>query len=549
VALLRQAAESLRAFGRSFANPSLRRLQLAGVGSTIGTGAYAVAISVFAYHAGGARAVGLLFFARWGLAAALAPWLGVLADRWSRRLVMIGSDLARVLLVGGIAAIVETHGPALAVYGLAVGSSVASSAFQPAQAALLPSLAQTPEELTSANVAMSTIANVGFLAGPAAGGALLASTSTSVVFLATVGALIWSVVCVARLPSDRVERAEGGGQALAGSLVAGFRAILSQPPLRLVVGLTCGQMLVTGAFEVLLVIVALRLLHAGNSGVGWLNTAFGVGGILGGVASAALAGRKRLAADFAVGLLLWGIPIAVIAVWANLGFALILVGLAAVGGTITDVAGMTLLQRAADDDVLGRVFGVLESLIFLGLATGAAVTSALVGSVGIRGTLVAAGLLLPVCVLATAGKLRALDATARVPAEPLALLRSIAIFAPLPPPVLERLAASATLVTCSAGEVVFSRGDAGDRFYTIEAGQAVVELGDGETRELGPGDFFGEIALLRDVPRTATVRALTDLRLYSLERDDFIAAVTGHAPSREAADRVVAARLPAGAAL
>jgi MFS family permease len=548
VAVLRQAAESLRAFGRSFANPRLRRLQLAGIGSTIGTGAYAVAISVFAFHAGGARAVGLLFFARWGLAAALAPWLGFLADRWSRRLVMIASDLTRVLLVGGIAALVETHGSALAVYALAVASSVASSAFQPAQAALLPSLARTPEELASANVAMSTIGNVGFLAGPALGGVLLAAATTSVVFLVTVGALIWSVVCVAQLPSDRVERAESAEQALAASLVAGFRAIASEPPLRLIVGLTCAQTLVTGAFEVLLVVVALRLLHAGNAGVGWLNTAFGVGGVLGGVAAVALVGRKRLAADFGIGLLLWGIPIALIAAWANLGFALVFVGLAAIGGTITDVAGMTLLQRAADEEVLGRVFGVLESLIFLGLAIGAAITSALVGSIGIRPTLVAAGLLLPVCVLAAAGRLRALDATARAPAESLALLRSIAMFAALPPPVLERLASTATLVTAPAGGVVFSRGDPGVRFYAIESGGVAVELEGGETRELGAGDFFGEIALLRDVPRTATVRALDDLRLYALERDDFIAAVTGHAPSREAADSVVAARMPAGAA-
>jgi CRP-like cAMP-binding protein len=122
------------------------------------------------------------------------------------------------------------------------------------------------------------------------------------------------------------------------------------------------------------------------------------------------------------------------------------------------------------------------------------------------------------------------------------------MFAALPPPVLERLASTATLVTAPAGGVVFSRGDPGVRFYAIESGGVAVELEGGETRELGAGDFFGEIALLRDVPRTATVRALDDLRLYALERDDFIAAVTGHAPSREAADSVVAARLPAGAA-
>jgi MFS family permease len=549
VALVRQWAESLRAFATSFRNPHLRSLQLAGVGSTIGTGAYAIAISVYAYRAGGTRAVGLIFFARWGLAAAVAPWLALLADRRSRRLVMIGSDLSRVAAIAGIAVLDATHGPSLAVYALAVAASVASTAFQPAQAALLPTLARTPEELTSANVAMSTIASVGFLAGPALGGILLAATRPSVVFAFTAGSLLWSVACVLQLPPDRTPAADAGGEGLLSSLLAGFRAIGSTSALRVIVGLTAVQVLVTGAFEVLLVVVALRMLHAGNAGVGWLNAAFGVGAVLGGVVAAALVGRKRLAGDFGLGVLLWGAPLAIVAAWSNLGFALVLVALVGVGNSIVDVAGTTLLQRSAEDAVLARVFGVFETLIFLGQAVGSAIAPGLVASIGVRPTLVVAGLVLPVIVLAWWGRLRAIDAAGRVATEPLELLRAIPIFAPLPPPVIERLAATAALVDVPAGGVVFSRGDEGDRFYVIESGRATVEVGEGETRELGPGDFFGEIALLRDVPRTATVRARQELRLYALERDDFIAAVTGHAPSRDAADRVVAARLPAGAAL
>jgi MFS family permease len=545
-----QLLESLRAFTLTFRNRELRSLQLAGIGSTLGTWAYLVALAVYAYHAGGARAVGLIAFVRWGLAAGVAPWLALVADRVSRRRVMLAADLTRVALAAGMAALAALDGPSLAVYALAVFVSIVSTAFPPAQAALLPSLATTPEELTSANVAMSTIASVGFLVGPAIGGVVLAVSGPSAVFAVTAGTFLWSALCVLQVRNDpRPKKAEGDAAALLDDLLAGFRAIFSAPALRIVIGLTAAQTLVTGAVEVLLVVVALRFVGAGNSGVGWLNSAFGVGGLLGALVVAALAGRKRLAGDFGVGVLLWGLPLALMAAWASLGLAFALFVVIGIGNTLVDVSGITLMQRTATEDVLARVFGVLESLALVTLAVGAAVAPALVAALGIRASLIAVGSALPVAVLLLWPKLRAIDAGARVPEEALALLRSIAMFAPLPPPVLERLAASAALVTFGAGDVVFSRGEAGDRFYAIEAGRAAVELGDGATRELGPGDFFGEIALLRDVPRTATVRALAELRLCALERDDFIAAVTGHAPSRAAADSVLAARLPAGALL
>jgi MFS family permease len=544
-----RVSESLRAFSISFANPQLRRLQVAGVGSTLGNWAYGVALAVYAYHAGGTRTVGLLLAVRWGLSAAAAPWLAVLADRISRRRVMLASDIVRIGLVGGMAALVAGQGPALAVYALAVASSAASTAFQPAQAALLPSLAATPEELTSANVAMSTIGSVGMLAGPALGGVLLAVSRPWVVFAVTAATIAWSAGCVLRLRPDRPPASEGGAEPLLSSMLAGFRAIASEPALRVVVGLTGAQTLVTGVFEVLLVVVALRLLGAGNSGVGWLNAAFGVGGVLGALVVASLAGRKRLAADLGLGVLLWGVPMALVAVWANLGFALLLVAAIGIGNTLADVAGMTLLQRTAADEVLGRVFGVLESLILATLAIGAAIAPALVSALGIRTTLVLAGLVLPAVVLLLAPKLRAIDAASGVPAEALELLRSIDFLGALPTPVLERLSIAATPVTVRAGETVFSRGDSGDRFYAIASGRVAVDVDEGDARELGPGEFFGEIALLRDVPRTATVRALDDVRLYALERDAFIAAVTGHAPSHEAADHVVAVRLPAAIGL
>jgi hypothetical protein len=313
--------------------------------------------------------------------------------------------------------------------------------------------------------------------------------------------------------------------------------------------LTSAQTLVAGALEVLLVVLALRLLHGGNGTVGWLNTALGVGCLVGVVAVAALAGRKRLAADLGLGVLLWGVPVALAAVWTNVGFALVLFALIGVGNTLVDVAGATLMQRSADEEVLGRVFGVLESLALATLALGALVAPGLVSALGSRGAMIATGAFLPVVLALTLPSLRRVDAAAHVPTEPLALLRTLPLFAPLPPTVLERLASAAVEVRVPAMAEVVTQGAAGDRFYVIRSGRATVEVDGAETGGLGPGDFFGEIALLRDVPRTATVRALEPLDVYALERDDFLAAVTGHAPSRAAADAVVAARLPAGAAV
>jgi MFS family permease len=548
VAAIREAKQSLRAFGAVFTNANLRRLQIAGVGSTIGGWAYGVGLAVYAYDTGGAKWVGYVYAARFGAAALFAPWLAVIVDRTSRRRVMVVADLLRVGLVGAMCVVAAAGSSIWPVLALAVAASIVSTVFGPALGALLPSLVETPEELTAANAVMNTVASVGMFAGPALAGAVLALSGPAAVFGLTSAAFLWSAVNVLRIPADHPPTV-GEPTSVGGALLGGFRAIAAAPALRVVVGLTSAQTLVAGAFEVLLVVAAFRLLHGGSGAVGWLNAAVGIGGVLGVVAVAALAGRKRLAGDLGLGVLLWGVPLVLVAVWANLGFALLLFAVIGLGNTVVDVAGMTLLQRTADDEVLGRVFGILESVVLMTIALGALAAPGVIALLGVETTLVVVGLFLPVLLVPIWPLLRRIDAAARVPTEALALLRGIRIFAPLPPPVLERLAAAATSMPVPAGTAVFQQGDPGDRFYAIATGRAAVEIDGTDTATLGPGDFFGEIALLRDVPRTATVRALDDLELYALERDDFIAAVTGHAPSHEAAESIVSARLPAGATL
>jgi MFS family permease len=298
---------------------------------------------------------------------------------------------------------------------------------------------------------------------------------------------------------------------------------------------------------VVLVVLALRLLHGGNASLGWLNTAMGIGSIAGAVVVAAFAARRRLAGGFAIGLLLSTAPLALAAAVSSLAPALILVGAIGVGAIFFQVNSVTLIQRSAANEVMGRVFAFLGTLTLGGMAIGSILAPVVVDGLGPRGALIATGLSVPVLLVPLWPSLRRIDDEAVIAEQPLELLRKIEIFADLPEPVLERLAAGATPVSAAADQVVVSRGEAGNHFYAIAAGRAAVERDDGTTRELGPGDFFGEIALLRELPRTATVRALEPLQLFALERDEFLTAVTGHAPTLATVENIVTTRLPAGA--
>jgi MFS family permease len=545
--LRQRVLEPLRAIRRVFRNPNLRRIEFAWAGSITGQYAFSVALAVYAYRHGGAAVVGLVIVARMAPAAIVAPFAAIVADRGRRERVMLASDLVRVLALGGAAANVALGGPAPAVYALAAVVTTAATVFHPAQAALLPSLATSPEELTATNVASSSIESVGSFAGPAIGGLVLAVASTEVAFLVAAAAHLWSAVMVARLRPERpTPSTETSSQpepvSLGREALAGFRTIALDRTLRVIVGLYAAQTIVAGAAAVLIVVIALRLLALGNAGVGYLNSAIGVGGLAGAAVAFALVGRRKIAGDFGAGVVLWGAPFVVIGLWPSTTVALAMLAVLGVGNTLVDVSALTLLQRSVDDEVLARVFGVVEALTVGAMGLGAVVAPLLVAEFGVRIALITTGLFLPLLAAALWPRLSTIDGAARAPIAELTLMRSIPIFAPLPPAALEHLANALRPVRVPAGTDVVRAGDVGHNFFIIETGTADVLI-DKEIRPIGPGDYFGEIALLRDVPRTATVRATTNLTLYALERDEFIGAVTGHPPSRNAADAVIGDRL------
>jgi hypothetical protein len=537
-----RARSALRALEDVLASPALRRLQLAWIGSILGGWAYLVALGVYAYDQGGAAAVGLVGLIRLIPAALAAPFTSSLVDRFPRVAVMVSSDLARGALMLAAAGTIASDGPAPVVYALVACSTVAGTVFRPAKSALLPLLVRTPSELTAANVTSSTLESMGTFLGPALGGLLLAVTDPATVFAANALTFLWSALLVFGLRrydgSREAAGATAAGRATAGVL-AGIATIAGDPTLRTLVGLYGAQTLVAGALNVLVVVTSFELLDLDAAGVGLLYAAVGVGGLIGGFVALVLSSSGQLARDFAFGLALFGLPLALI---GGVPVSFVAVGGLAVlgiGNSIVDVNALTIMQRAVPDAVLGRALGALDGLLLATLGLGAVTAPALIAAIGPEAALVATGTLLPLLALLTRPRLRALDRATAAP-EATTLLRGVPMLSVLPEPVLERLAREAVPASFPAGATIMREGDPGDRFYVVESGEVEI-LG----RRFGPGDAFGEIALLRDVPRTATATAVGAVELVALEREPFVAAVTGHAPSAAAADTVVAARLGA----
>jgi hypothetical protein len=397
--------------------------------------------------------------------------------------------------------------------------------------------------LTAANLVLTTIESVGIFAGPAIGGLLLAVTGTDVVFAADAVVFLLAALLLARVSIERAAPAPVRGRSFVAEAFAGFGTVARDSRLRLIIGLYGMQTLSAGAVNVLIVVLALETLDLGKSGIGFLSSAVGVGGLVGGVAAVALVARPQLASAFGAGLALAGLPIAAIALLPNAASALVLLGLSGLGTTVVDVAGLTLLQRSVPDEVLTRVMGLVQSVFVGTLGLGAVIAPGLIELVGDRWTLVVVGAPLPVIAAVAWLRLRRLDREVAAAPGSLALLGAIPILRPLAPAILEQLAHEARPLHVAPAVEVIRQGDAGDRFYVITAGEADVLI-DGERRQtLRAGDYFGEIALLRDVPRTATVVARSELDLLTIERDAFLSAVTGHPESAAAAHAVVATRL------
>jgi MFS family permease len=540
-------ATSGSSFRAVFGNPNLRWLELAWMASIFGHYAYLIAVSIYAYDVGGEAAVGLVFLARLIPAALAAPFAGMLGDRFRRERVLLVTNLTRCSLVTAAAVGVLVDAEPLLVYALAIAATIANTPFRSAQAALTPTLARSPSELTAANAVTSGIDSLALFGGPALAGLLVAVTSTGAVFLITAALILLSALLVLLIRTeDSAERPrrELESATIVSEALAGFRTLAGHPSLRVMVGLITAQTTVAGAVQVFIVVASVELLGFGSAGVGYLNAAIGVGAFIGALAALSLTGVRRLSPAFLVGLSFWGYPLIALGLWQSAPASIFLFGVIGVGNAISSVAGNTLIQRSVPDEVLARVFGVIQMLALASMGIGAAFAPVLISVLGIEGALIATGAVLPVLVLVAWPRVSRIDAAAEPPKpDELRVLTSIPIFSPLPGASLESLATRLVPLRLEPGTIIVKEGDAGDRFYILVEGDVAVSFEGAALPDLHAGGYFGEIALLRDIPRTATVTAKTNVVLYALDRDDFLATVTGHAPSAEAAEEVVSARL------
>ncbi len=534
------------AFAEVVVRGPLRRAQLSFGLMWGGDCAVMVALGVVAYRHGGVAAVGAVTALRMVPAALMAPFAATLADTVRREYVLAWIGLIRAVALGSAAALLALGGPVLAVYGLAIVATIAQTLFRPAHSALLPSLCTAPRQLTNANAVRGVLDGVATLAGPLAAAVLLATSEPASVFALAAAMSLAAGLVVVSLRYDPPPRAPRSAAADARGLLRGFASIAGdRGGLLLITALGAAQTFTRGALTVLSVAIAIEIIHTGAAGVGVLNAAVGAGALVGSIAVFRLLRRGGLARWLGIGVALWGLPLILQGPLLGRLLAIALIGGIGFGNALIDAGGFTLLARLADEAVLARMFAAFEAILTLALATGGLLTPLVIHGLGLRPAIVAIGCVAPAAVAVSWAALRRLDARMQVRNADIEILHHVPMLRVLPQATIEQLATALEHAEIEAGRVVFEQGAPGERFYVIEAGSAVV-LRDGRAiRTLATGDSFGEIALLRECPRTATVRATSDgpMRVSMLPRTVFLTAVTGYPASADAGEQVASDHL------
>jgi MFS family permease len=495
-----------------------------------------VALLVWAFDEGGATATGIIALAQLIPAAIVAPVGSVLGDRWTHRRALVVSQALQAVACAAVWAALVAEASLVVVCGLSGALAAALAMTRPVYYSALPELADDPEELTALNSLSSTVEGFADFIGPLIAGVLLATHGAEWVLL-SMAVLSAAGACVSlTLPSVRIIAAEDSSRYFA-LLRSGVLTLAHDRSVALLTLLVGAGFAVIGMLDILAVVLALDVLDAGAGSPGLLASAVGVGGMLGAALSIALIGRRRLAPAVVAGAGFAGLPLVIASASSALWQALILFALAGAGTAFLAVAIRTLTQRVVAPQVLTRVFGLQEAMLLAGTAAGAAAATALVGFLGPTTAFVAGGLFLPLAAALIWPWIRRLDDRSTAPGAVFDLLRRISIFSALPQSSVELLARELTMEQVPEGHAVVTQGEPGDRYYLIEEGAVSVLVDGDEVRTLGPGEGFGEIALLRRVPRTATVRATTPVTLQALERETFLSVVTGHPPANQEAER------------
>ena len=504
-----------------------------------------VVLLIVAYDEGGALAAGILGAVRVVPGIVAAPFASTLVERFRGDRVLTAINVMRSLGAFATALVVATGLPFELTFGLAALVAGAGSLIRPIQSALLPAFARTPDELVAANVATSTCEGLGTFAGPLLAGLLVAVTGSATASLLVAAAFAAAAAAVTGIRFEHEADARGG---VGADRVARFRLtdaprmVRRYPDVAVLVGNFVAQIFVRGVLITLIVVASIELLDMGDTGVGLLTAAVGLGGLAGAIGALRLGGGRTLGRVFAISLAAGGIPLVFIGAWPTAALALAALVVTGVSNAVLDISGFTLIQRGVRNEDRVTVFGVMEGLLGIGLLLGSLLAPALIAVLGIRGTFVVVGALLPLLALVTWRPVVRSAGRSALAEQHIALLRRNPLFAPLPLTALDRLVESLVPKSFEAGEVIMRKGEPGEHYLAIAEGDVEVSDDERVLRRCGPGDGVGEIALLHRVPRTATVTACSAVRGYAIDAPAFLAAVAG--PSAAAmAEAVASARL------
>jgi MFS family permease len=509
--------------------------------ASTGGWAFTVALAVYAFDRSGAVAVGAVAAARLLPAVFAAPLTGGLIDRGDRGRVVAAACAVQAACLAIEAALVLDHASLAALVVLAATISAAATAARPGLQALMPAVASSTEELIRATAAWSATDSVAFMVGGGAGGIAIAEVGAGAVVAAAAAMLALASALAFRLPpvsATETDELEEDAESFA-YVLAGLRALVRTPMLHAPFALFAGMLVLEGTTDVQLVVLSVGKLGMGNGGPGVLFAVWGAGGVLGGAAVLMLVRRRGYGLALALGAICFAAGVALAGV-DGVPVAVAAMAPAGIGLALVEAAVMGIVPRLADDATIGRVYALSEVLYAGAAGVGALIAPVLIDALGAAGSLAAVGIAFGVGATLALKSFARLDAGQEEAARLRELLRGVSFLAPLVLPRLERLVRGAQAVAIPAGATVIRAGEPGEEFFVVEDGTVeIVEYG----RKQGPGTGFGEIALLRDVPRTATVRALTDVRLWALSRRSFIAAVTGQGDASHLAEAVVSEQL------
>ena len=504
--------------------------------------AFVVAIAVFAYLEEGAGGVALISVARLIPGLLAAPVAGDLLDRAQRDRIAALFCVIQAAAMAGVAVLVLGDASLLACAALVAVGGAAAAAPRPALQTMMPALARSPEELTRATAWWGALDGAGFLLGSGVGGLAIAAfdpgpvIAASAVVCALAGALAILLPATAATLRDEEEEEPGG---LLATAAGGFRALRKIPALRAPVLIFTGLLISEGLTDVQLVALAIDDLDMGEGGPGILYGVWGAGGVVGSALVLWMLRRRGYGLAMATGMAILGLALA-LSGGDGVVLALVMMVPAGLGFAMVEMAAMGLVPRLADDAMAGRIYGLYELIYAGGAATGALIAPPLIALVGVRESLAVTGAAYVVLGALAWRALARLDEGQGEATRVRELLRGVPFLRPLPLPRLERLVRDARPVSAPAGTNIISRGEPGDTFFVIEQGTVdIVEYG----RTQGPNEGFGEIALLKDIPRTATVRAVGDVSLRAIGRHAFLGAITNDGDAGSIADQIVGEHL------